>query len=200
MLLSGGRQMRCVRGRDLPAQQLPPHTLIQAAVDNLELFEGRKFTVRVYGLIWDGGLYLYGDGFVLVHGVPYDATSTDYAVQIDHRGYENPDSAVQMLPLSRYGQQGRYAARVRQLLVDLQPLLEPCLAASSPDHYLLLGIDLLYQREGGVQLVEINTAPNFIHSPLINTEVNEPMFAALMELLMLRRGGGFTQLLPAATP
>ena len=186
MLLSGGRNMRCVRGSELAQQhQLPPHTLIQAAAADLELLHGRKFTVRVYVVIWDGQLYLYRDGFVLVHGVPYDATSTDYAVQIDHRGYEDPDSPVQMLPLSQFPQQARFASSVQALLIDLQPLFAPCLAASSRDRYLLLGIDLLYQRHGGVQLVEINTAPNFIHAPLINSQVNVPLFASLMELLML---------------
>lgn len=183
-LLSGGREMYCLRGSDLPGHSLGRNCIVQAAITNLELDRGRKFTVRVYLLIWQQTVYLYQEGFMLTHGVPYREDSTDYAVHIDHRGYERPTSQVQMAPLSCYPKQAQYRPRITALVEALKPVMGECIAASSGDEYLLLGIDLLYQQDGQVQLVEINTAPNFVHSREVNEQVNIPFFAAVMTALL----------------
>ncbi|MEQ8801799.1 MAG: hypothetical protein RLP45_07150, partial [Haliea sp.] len=49
---------------------------------------------------------------------------------------------------------------------------------------LVLGVDTLLCRDGTVKLIEINTAPNFIHSPEVNAEVNVPFFEAVIRTLL----------------
>jgi hypothetical protein len=181
---TGGRGMYCLLGRDLGNHGLPPHTIVQEAITGLKLYENRKFTSRVYLLIWNRELYLYENGFLLIHGAIHQSNSTDYAVQIDHAGYHRPDAAVRMVPLREYSSYETYFPPIRQLILDLRPVLESCRLASTTDRYLLLGIDLLFLANGQVQLVEINTVPNFIHSPAINTEVNVPFFVAVLRTLL----------------
>lgn len=181
---TGGRGMYCLLGRELNHHDLPSHTILQEAVTGLELYESRKFTSRVYLLIWNRELYLYANGFLLVHGATYQADNTDYAVQIDHTGYHRANAAVRMIPLREYSGYETYFPPIRQLVLDLRPVLEACRSASNPDRYLLLGIDVLFLENGQVQLVEINTAPNFMHSPMINTAVNVPFFVAVLRTLL----------------
>lgn len=177
---TAGKDMYCVATSDLPGHILPPDFVIQAEIDDIELIEECKFTTRMYVLLWNERAWIYRDGFMLKHGVPYEKGSTDYAVQIDHRGYHLPDSPVRMSLLSS---DPDYPARfdtLAQLTRDLMPVISECCSQTSLDRYLILGIDVLFQNSGKAQLVEINTSPNFVHSEDINSGLNIPFLTAVI--------------------
>ena len=181
---TGGKNMFCVSTADLSETELPPHHIVQAGVPNLALIDGKKFTTRIYVLIWNGATYLYDNGFLMIHGIPYDAASTDYRVQIDHVGYENPDGPIKMQQLVNYVDYKKFAPRFAKLIRDIDPIFVDAKAASDRDSYILLGIDILLQASGDVKLIEINTFPNFLHTPEITEQVNVPFFeAALLTML-----------------
>lgn len=181
---TGGKGMFCVRGDDVRTLQLQPDQIIQQGVESLSLIDGRKFTVRVYVLVWNRAVYLYGDGFAVVHGVPYQRGSTDYAVQIDHRGYEQTDSSVTLLPMHRYPDWETVSPRVRECIAALTPLLQPVIEASDETTYAVLGLDFLITDELDVKLIEINNMPNFIHNTEVNETVNVPFWRCVMRLLL----------------
>ena len=180
---SGGKNMQCIDGTQLHSFELKPNHIIQAGVSDIALYEGRKFTTRVYVLVWHGALYLYNNGFIVVHGVPYVEGSTDYAVQIDHAGYMQEDKPVTMCPLDELPGYQEYWQQIRKVLRDARPVLQPCADASSVSDYVILGIDLIFQNSGAVQIIEINTSPNFIHVKEVNTRVNVPMLEASMRMM-----------------
>jgi hypothetical protein len=181
---TGGKNMFCVTTDDLSETELPQHHVIQAAVKNLALIDGKKFTTRIYVLIWNGATYLYNNGFLVIHGTAYDETSTDYTVQIDHVGYDNPDGPVKMQQLVHYDDYERFAPRFTELVREIDPIFADAKAASDRDSYILLGIDILLQASGDIKLIEINTFPNFLHTPEITEQVNVPFFeAALLTML-----------------
>lgn len=181
---TGGKGMFCVAHCDLEQQVLPQDFILQAGVRDIELDAGRKFTTRIYLLVWAGELYFYHNGFTVTHGRDYEPDSTDYAVQIDHRGYERADGAVRIAPGLGNPTFQRFLPALEQLARELAPALADCLHASDRDSYLALGIDTLLCRDGTVKLIEINTAPNFIHSPEVNAEVNVPFFEAVIRTLL----------------
>jgi len=184
MFGTAGKGMYCLSHGELSGLTLPDNHVLQAGVTDLLLDEGRKFTARIYLLIWNGDVYLYNTGFTLTHGVPFDPASTDYAVQIDHRGYEKEDSPVTVRPGHRKPQFMAAFPAMRQLATTLRPVFADCVAASGKDRYLLLGIDTLICGDGRVQLIEVNTVPNFMHSEEVNREVNVPFFEAVMRTLI----------------
>lgn len=180
---SGGQDMRCLRSSDLPECVLGRDHFLQAEVGDVELWESCKFTTRAYLVVWNGELFVYRDGLIVVHGLPYRPGSTDYRVQIDHAGYREPDSPIRMLALRRHpAYEVRFAAIVT-LVERLRPLLGECLRASARECYALFGLDLLFRQHGDPQLVEINAMPNFIHTDEINETVNIPLFQCLLQLL-----------------
>lgn len=84
---TGGIAMECLTSDALADHVLPRFHVLQAAVPDLRLIDGRKFTTRVYLLVWNGHVYLFDNGFNIIHGVPYVEGSTDYEIQIKHDGY-----------------------------------------------------------------------------------------------------------------
>lgn len=181
---TGGKNMSCVANDALADTELQTNYIIQAGVTNLTLFDGRKFTCRAYCLIWDHKIYLYQNGFLVVHGQSYDPNSTDYAVQIDHTGYADKHSPVTMLPLLRYPEYDRYYPEIRKLIETLTPVLEPTRLAADSSHYIVLGIDMLFRADGSVRLLEINSIPNFVHSKEIIDKVNIPFFTAMLRTML----------------
>jgi prolyl 4-hydroxylase len=181
---TAGKGMYCLRHDELAVHELPAAHVVQAGVTDIALDAGKKFTIRLYLLLWNGAVYLYNSGFTMTHGVLYKADSTDYAVQIDHRGYEKAEAAVTVRPGHLHPQFVDAFPALCQLAHAICPLFGDCLAATYQDHYLLLGIDVLRCSDGRLQLIEINTAPNFVHSKEVNQEVNIPFFQAVIRTLV----------------
>ena len=173
---TGGRGMYCIAGNELEDLTLEKNYVLQKGVTDLALIDGKKFTTRIYCLIWNGEIYLYKEGFVVVHGVAYDPASTDYQVQIDHTGYHDDSSPVTMDLFSSHRDYDLYFKAFESLVGKLKAPFQAALEASDKNSYVFLGIDLLLQTDGGVKLIEVNTTPNFIHTDLINEQVNIPFF------------------------
>ncbi|WP_051079932.1 2OG-Fe(II) oxygenase [Thioalkalivibrio thiocyanodenitrificans] len=185
---TAGRDMYCLRGDGLDSLSLKENQILQAGVENLDLIDGRKFTIRMYCVVWNGAVYLYDGGFLLTHGFPYEKGSTDYAVQIDHRGYDRDHSPVELMPLADFEHRDAVLARVQACVRDLGPILERTRSASGVDAYTVLGMDFLRLDDGSVKLLEINTMPNFIHRQVRGKEVmervNVPFWAAVLKTIL----------------
>lgn len=181
---TAGKGMHCVTHEALHEHEIPERFIVQAAIEGIELIGGRKFTTRIYALIWNGHLFLYRNGFNIVHGVFYVESSTDYAVQIEHAGYQKRDAPVKMHPLVRYEKYAHYYPAMVGLVRRLRPVLASCLEASSEERYALLGIDVMLLESGEVRLIEINTVPNFMHTAEINIEVNVPFIRAAIRRML----------------
>ncbi|WP_411360744.1 hypothetical protein [Pseudidiomarina sp. YC-516-91] len=183
---TGGRGIECIRHRELNRLQLPNHHILQTQITDLELFDGRKYTARAYVFIFNKHVYCFDDGFVMIHGAPFDAASTDFSAQVDHADYYKPDGCVKMATLADLPDYPEKLASIVSALAQLNPVLEPLITASSPYRYALIGIDLLFQQHNKVQIVELNTKANFVHTDSINERLNVPFFAAFLSLLYLQ--------------
>ena len=181
---TAGKDMRCVRHEDLASHDVPKNFIIQAAIEDIELFEDRKFTTRLYALIWSGKVFLYRNGLNVVHGEQFQEDSTDYDIQINHAGYHKAGSKVKMFQLKEYEKYDMYFPVFERHLKMLLPVLQSCTDASSEYDYVLLGVDVMLLKNGDVRLVEINAIPNFIHTSDINAKVNVPFMGAVMRKMI----------------
>ncbi|MCV6590055.1 MAG: tubulin--tyrosine ligase family protein [Marinobacterium sp.] len=182
--LSGGRGIECVASGDLADYSLPQHHILQQGIQNLALLDGRKFTGRIYILVWNQQLWLFDDGFILLHGVPFDPASTGYDVHVDHRGYEKDDSPVEMRLLSSLADFDQRWPVLQAAAAQLRPLFSELLDASASNRYVMLGIDFLLQENNELQFIEVNAIPNFIHSSHINSQLNVPFFTQSLQLML----------------
>jgi prolyl 4-hydroxylase len=163
--------------------ELPPNSILQQEVDDPLLRAGRKFTTRVYVLVWNGEVRMFETGITVTHGVPYQRGGTDYSVQIDHQGYHDSASPVEVRPGYDDEVFIEHFPAQRDLVRKLRPILADCIEASDRDRYTLLGIDTLIRRDGTVRLIGINSYPNFIHTADVNKAVNVPLFEAVIRTI-----------------
>ncbi len=180
---AGGENMRCLTSEELKDCELGPYDIIQEGVADLSLVDSRKFTARIYLLVWNRQVFLYHEGFMVLHGTPYDPTSTDYKVQIDHSGYFEGKNNIDLAPLSWHVHYRSLIEQYREAASRLLPVLERVVAASSDERYLMLGIDTVVTASGDVKFIEINAVPNFVHTDEINQLVNVPFFIACILLM-----------------
>lgn len=174
--LSGGRGIQVIAHQQLKDFELPKFNILQAGIENLGLIDGRKAVGRVYVLLWNGGVYLFDEGFILLHGPKYQKGSTDYSVQVDHKGYEDTNSAVTLTLASEYKETKGLADKAKTPLRKILPILQDTLKATSPTRYIMLGIDVMPLDNGEVKFIEINAIPNFNHNANVNTHLNTPFF------------------------
>ncbi|MGQ4276597.1 hypothetical protein ACQ5ES_06070 [Pseudidiomarina sp. E22-M8] len=181
--LTGGRGITWHTNDTLKSLDLPKFHFIQEQVDGIELYEGRKYTARAYVFIHNKQLYVFDDGFVMIHGTPYDEKSVDFAIQVDHRGYHQPDSPIKMKRITELPEAEKKLLSIQQQLQKLKPVLDEMIAASSPVHYGLLGIDLLFKRMNSAFFIELNSKSNFVHTELINESLNTLFFSSILTTL-----------------
>ncbi len=194
--LSGGRGIQVLSNDLLKTFELPKFNIIQEGIENIALIENRKFTLRIYALLWNKSLYLFDDGFALLHGPIYSPGSTDYKVQVEHRGYHNGQGGIEMKMLSTLPENKNIMERAAASMRKLLPVLEENLQASNPLRYLLLGIDALLLDNGDLTFIEINAIPNFLHTPEIDEKVNIPLFEHVMRIIYGLGSDRFLKLFP----
>lgn len=183
-LSTAGKRLWLCR-RDEVADFFEEGFVIQEALTDLALYQGRKFTLRTYVLVHGGSVYWYPHSFLVVHGKDYDAATPDPEAHFSHIGYMQPDSSIRLVPSQHYRDYFRLEAPLIELIQDVYRLFEAQLGHSNPPGaYCLFGLDVLQLADGRVALVEINDRPNLQHSDEINRLVNQPMLQAMGRLLL----------------
>lgn len=178
---TAGQQVSCIRYSDLFTFELQPNYIIQEAISDIEVFENRKMVFRFFILIHNKKVLLNRHGFAVIHGVDYDANSTDYAIQVQHHG--NNGNSVIRVPLKSSGKYNEYFSKLEVLTNAILPVLEDVRNESTEDRYILLGADAIPCNDGKARLVEINTYPNLLKPP-VNMSVNMPMFSSMLLYLL----------------
>lgn len=180
-LATAGKSVKVVKYNQLK-DAFKPGNIIQEAVTDICVIDSKKFTVRIYILVYHNQIYLYPDGIMVIHGVNYSPKSQDYQVQVDHQGYTNPHSKVQMKPFSTYPLYLPFMINIAQTAPRIFQAFSELLTADS-FHYCLFGVDYLCRKNRTVALIEINDRPNLLHTPEINQKVNIEMIRDMVVLI-----------------
>jgi hypothetical protein len=179
---SGGRGIRILSSQELIDSELD-NVVIQEAIRDVLLLEQRKFTLRLYVLVNRGKLYLFDQGFAVLHAADYDPESRDPEVQFAHEGYMDPASGLRLLEASQLPQWETILQNSAATLTRVFKVFRDRLRHEQDRHFCLFGVDLLVRNELSVVLVEINDRPNLVHTAAINQSVNIPMLAAMAGIL-----------------
>ncbi|MBL4728529.1 MAG: hypothetical protein JKY40_04165 [Gammaproteobacteria bacterium] len=169
----------CVVPREEIASKFEFGDIIQEAVQDLLLCDGKKFTLRIYVLVREGNVYLFQDGIVILHGAEYDSKSVDPKVQYDHAGYMERGAKVELTPFSDAPFYDETLANIKVSLGAIFESFREQLKRTGKNTYCLFGIDMLVRENSIPVLIEINDRPNLIHPNVVNTRVNIPAIQAM---------------------
>lgn len=179
-----GHAVKCMTTQELKSYQLGKREIIQTAVTDLDLIDGCKYTIRGYLLFYDGKMYLYNDGCCIKHGIPYDAKNTDHSIQINHRGYDEDDSSIKLIPLSENPSYKVIFENMMKMMKNMQHLLQPCSNFVSGRHYAIWGIDILVEKNLNVKMIEMNIGPNLNQIKHIRKSVTYKMLNNMIRLII----------------
>lgn len=185
------QDIQCVRTAELHGFELNPKYIIQEGVTDLDLFDDRKYTLRVFGLLHDKKLYMFRHFVRFMHYDRYNANSTDVKVHVNH--------------LIKYGSEHRLP------IVSDEPLIEcisenmrglcskigHVLQETTTHTYQLIGLDYVITRDKKAILIEINANPvinnsaQFKNNPEylndgynVLTQVNIPMVTNFLKCVV----------------
>lgn len=169
----------CVVPREEIANNFEFGDIIQEAIQDLLLQDGRKFTLRAYVLVNDANVYLFQDGIVVLHGAAYDPQSANPEVQYQHAGYMDREANVKLSLFSDASFYDEALVNIKESLGEIFQSFKKFLSHEQRNTYCLFGIDLLIKKNISPVLIEINDRPNFIHLNAINARVNIPAIRAM---------------------
>lgn len=175
-----GTGMQVVARDKLLSLHLSQSQVIQKAVQDIELIDGRKFVIRYYLLFHNNKLFLHRRGAVIVHGELYHRQSTDQRVQISH-DFDQPMPKARLLVMHAQSRASEWHAAIARRIYEIMPALQPLIAASSQDCYALIGGDALIEKSGQARLIEFNHFPAmFAKSKDFNDFVSQPVLHDLI--------------------
>jgi hypothetical protein len=192
---TAGRGIKVV-AREQVSENFNFGCIIQEAVQDLALLDGRKFTLRAYVLVNNGELYLFSEGICVLHAAPYDPLSQDPSVQFEHSGYMEADSPVKLLCFNTFPQHQQVMANLRLTVCDVFSAFSNLLKYEKPHTYCLFGVDVLVTTDLSTVIIEINDRPNLVHTKHINEAINVPMVRSLYCILNPAKSSQLSQYAP----
>lgn len=182
---AGGKQVSCHKYRELAKIQLQPNDVLQQALVDVDLIDGRKYTIRCYLLIWNGLCYLHRHWYKVIHGEAYDRNSTDYAVQVSLRYSGGGTEFAAVTPTHADETEQAMFAELKRSNTKIIRELPFLTAASDRELYTILGCDFVVEANSRAKLIEINAYPNLVHlDQSVAHEVIYPMIRDTVSTLV----------------
>uniref|UniRef100_A0A7S0F9G5 Tubulin--tyrosine ligase-like protein 9 n=1 Tax=Pyrodinium bahamense TaxID=73915 RepID=A0A7S0F9G5_9DINO len=182
---TAGRDMHVATREELQRRPVQDGYVLQRAVQDLTLIDGRKFVVRFFALIHDGVVLAHRRAVAIVHGPFYERDSTDYDVQICH-DTAKAGSEVRCCALDSLPDGAAWHCAIAQRLMEIMPALQPLCDRSSADRYAVLGLDALIDDRGEARLIETNMYPNlWDFNEDINVRVKQAMLRDVLARVLL---------------
>ena len=191
---TSGKGVYCKFNKELNENPGPQY-IIQEEINNIDLWDDKKYVIRSYILIWNKRVFFHKKALAFIHGQKYETKTTSHDVQVSHAGYASPNGAVKVKSLEKIGE---LKNKRRDLYPHLQELLyntskvicdnfKNMIEKSTNRRYLILGTDYLpiFENEKySLKIVEVNRYPNISHTNEVNRDVNERMIRDMIATML----------------
>lgn len=148
--------------------------ILQPAIRNIKLIEGRKFDIRAWTVfVWKNGVlntFIYKDSILRICVGRYDSSRSDnqihltnYSVQKKCKSFKRSKNVKRGTSLPNYSQ---IHTRMKRILSNLKQIFEDsfqCQKYVKPGYW-LVGFDFIVDNSGKVWLIEGNRNPGVSYS------------------------------------
>lgn len=181
---SSGKYVNCVKNKDITSNT-DRDSILQEEIHPIDLWNGRKYVIRSYILLWNKKAWLHRKAFCVVHGKEYEENSSDWDVQVNHNGYCSQSGLVKLHNLEDLDEMKGKSVREEIFIhlykssKEIAKNFKTVVESTTETQYIILGVDSLPihidENKYSIRLVEVNRFPNICHTQKINKEVNEEM-------------------------
>lgn len=172
-----GKHILCKTTNDLHSIEISERFIIQEAILDLDLYQGYKYTLRIFILIHNKQLYVYSGAKKRVHNVKYDKLSSDYSVHVGGGDYS------ERIPFY-YDKDDITYMKIKETLKRLQPKIQRIILETDRFNYSLVGLDYLVKSNGNVIMIEMNPHPQIMRNPEnVNKIINIPLMKDTVNLV-----------------
>ena len=174
---SCGRHIMCKTTDDLRSIEISPRFIIQEGITNLDLYEGYKYTLRVFTLLHNKKFYLYRGLKKRVHNEKYNKEELNYAAQVCGSNYS------ERIPL--YLDKGEdLFKKLKEHSLLVKDKLKDFIDETDEFKYLLIGNDYLVKEDQNVILIEMNPLPDLVNNEEVNKKINIPLMKETINLVV----------------
>ncbi len=172
-----GRHILLKTTQDLRSIEISPRFIIQEGITNLDLYEGYKYTLRVFTLLHDKKFYLYRGLKKRVHNEKYDKKELNYSAQVCGSNYSERIPLYLDKDESLFKNLKEHSLLVKEKLKDI-------IDETDKFKYLLIGNDYLVKEDKRVILIEMKPLPDLVNNEEVNKKINIPLMKETINLVM----------------
>jgi len=136
--------------------------IIQKSMSNPDLYEGKRFKIRVHVILFDKMVYLHKKPWCTVSKIPYDIDN-DNQTELTEMNIICQANADKFFIFDEIEKNDIILDNIRKALEDFIFYYENKINLITKDEYVILGFDFVSDTEKNVHIIEINHRSNYAH-------------------------------------
>ena len=179
---TGSKGVSIVKYKNMKNADLK-NTVIQENIMNPDLYEGRRYKIRMYVAIYNKQVYFYNNGLSTVSAVPFvynlDVIDDSYITKMNII-YQSND--IKWFDLNSQANRDAIFDNMVLSLKDFEKMYKEEISKIDNNEFAVLGFDYIVDADCNVQIIEINHRSNYQHPREITDNVDVGMFVELFKL------------------
>jgi len=136
--------------------------IIQKSMSNPDLYEGKRYKIRVHVILFDKMVYLHKKPWCTVSKIPYDIDN-DNQTELTEMNIICQANADKFFIFDEIEKNDIILDNIRKALEDFIFYYENKINLITKDEYVILGFDFVSDTEKNVHIIEINHRSNYAH-------------------------------------
>lgn len=181
---TGSKGVSIVKYKNLESSDLT-NTVIQENISKPDLYDGRRYKIRMYTVIYNKNVYFYHDGLSTVSAVPFvynlDTIDDNYITKMNIIYQSNE---IKWFDLNSQPNRDAIFENMILSMKDFEIMYKPEIEKIEKNEFAVLGLDYIVDIDNNVQIIEINHRSNYQHPREITEKVDVSMFVELFKLFI----------------
>jgi hypothetical protein len=179
---TGSKGVSIIKYKNLKDSDLK-NTVLQENIMNPDLYDGRRYKIRMYTVIYKKQVYFYNNGLSTVSAVPFvynlDVIDDSYITKMNII-YQSND--IKWFDLNSQPNRDAIFDNMLDSLKDFEKMYKQEIEKIEDNEFAVLGFDYIVDADCNVQIIEINHRSNYQHPKEITDNVDVGMFVELFKL------------------
>ena len=181
---SGALGVKIMKYEDLPAE-IPKDTVIQGNNVNPDLFEGKRYKIRVYVLLFNGKVYMNKKCWGSIATIDYTEDITDITQEdLKKMNIIHQTAGRKWITYKDLNEYETIFENLIESCKDFKEIYKEHISKIEEKEYAILGFDYVVNADKTVCIIEINQRSNYAHPTDISDGIDIPVIEDVMKLMI----------------